>query len=348
MERDSLKRTQVIISTMNNMVRSSGDALSSGDTTFPFYRFDTVIVDTDYFEKYSATLSADDNKFRLDKVGAISLDGLFVPYSTYPDHTGLLPKFTTPTDTGSVNVNSLNPFNPNKIFGSGTKNLGATDSGTYNSNVWSSGGHGITAAMTLSPYRTESTMDNGVHSVTNFFDADYYTRKKTELLDVRGIAFRNPLIISGPGYDTSGEPVPTGVGGIMHPQAYSNPSLWKTGPLDVRWDAERAVWASPPGGVQIIRFELIAPIQCSLCQASATVKSRPPGVSRVYGESSSGTVTVYDLMNGLLAEPQADLIGRRGYAVLLDWDSEECAIDPSLTKKWEIMSLMCAEEPCDD
>lgn len=245
-ERDLIKGTQFIISTMIDNVRSTGDVMSTGQVTYGFSRFDTAIVDAEYFEKYTQLISASGNREMLNRVGAVSLDGLYVPYSTSPYHSGSLPHFETPTDTGDgvINVYSLNPFNPSNIFGTGEINSGTVDTGSYNDSVWASGGHNITAALVANYYATDSTMEDKVHPVANFFDADYYYRKKTELLDIRSVAHRTPLILSGPGYDTSGNPVPTGESGVMHPQAYSDPSLWKTGPLDVRWDQSRAVWSA--------------------------------------------------------------------------------------------------------
>lgn len=246
MERDLIKGTQFIISTTIDNVRSTGDVMSSGETTYDFSRFDTIIVDAEYFEKYTQLISASGNRHMLNRVGAVSMDGLYVPYSTSPYHTGSLPHFEVPTDIGAdvINVYALNPFNPSNIFGTGVVSTGVVDTGTYNTGVWASGGHNITAALVNNPSSTNITMETGVHPVSSFFDADFYFRKKTELLDVRSVAHRAPLVLSGPGYDIDGNPVPTGSGGGMHPQAYSNPSLWKTGPLDVRWDQSRAVWTA--------------------------------------------------------------------------------------------------------
>jgi hypothetical protein len=246
MERDLIKGTQFIISTTIDNVRSTGDVMSSGETTYDFSRFDTIIVDAEYFEKYTQLISASGNRDMLNRVGAVSMDGLYVPYSTSPYHTGSLPHFEVPTDIGQdvINVYALNPFNPSNIFGTGVVSTGVVDTGTYNTGVWASGGHNITAALVNNPSSTNISMETGVHPVSSFFDADFYFRKKTELLDVRSVAHRAPLILSGPGYDIDGNPVPTGSGGGMHPQAYSNPSLWKTGPLDVRWDQSRAVWTA--------------------------------------------------------------------------------------------------------
>lgn len=105
------------------------------------------------------------------------------------------------------------------------------------------------------------------------------------------------------------------------------------------------------GGVQGIRFQLTE-VFCELCQATARVLSRPPGIARVYGEDLYGYVTVFDLSRGWLREPDIDLvdpvtgIGRVGHALLLEWETEECAINPDLAVKWEIISLVPLDEGC--
>lgn len=245
-KRDMISSPQFIISAAKQFVRSTGNLLDAASEKHSFSYYCNNIVDTEYFRQYTTLLAASGNADSLINVGAISLDGLYVGYSTYPEYTGLLPHFESPTDTGAntINVNSLNPFNPSNVFGTGVNNTGLVDSGTYNPSGWAAGGHNILASMTASRIASTGSLESGVHSVSNYFDADFYYRKKTELLDIRSVAHRAPLILSGPGYDIDGNPVPTGSGGGMHPQAYSNPALWKTGPLDVRWDQSRAVWSA--------------------------------------------------------------------------------------------------------
>jgi hypothetical protein len=90
-------------------------------------------------------------------------------------------------------------------------------------------------------------------------------------------------------------------------------------------------------GVLSIRFQIIS-VFCETCQATAQVMSRPPGMSSVPQEDSYGQLRVYDL-HGWLQEPDLDLEGRYGSATLRTWDTEACAIDPSLHTKWEIDSI---------
>ena len=85
--------------------------------------------------------------------------------------------------------------------------------------------------------------------------------------DYRAIALRGPLILSGWGYDLDGKPVPGAAGNKQKflDDWLRKPNTWKTGPLDVRWDNERGVWAPPPS------FKLLN-AKCCECVGPATTK----------------------------------------------------------------------------
>jgi hypothetical protein len=188
-------------------------------------------------------------------------------------------------------------------------------------------------------------MEDKVHPVTNFFDADYYYRKKTELLDIRSVAHRAPLILSGPGYDTSGNPVPTGESGVMHPQAYSDPSLWKTGPLDVRWDDAKKLWIASGGASDgIIQFQptdICEGIGLSCDCVTAVVLTSSCGSSMNPGDE----VQVWDQSRGWFEMPQALLFNSVGWAHKvkiteversgLPFDIGDC--------RWVVTSMDCIE-----
>jgi len=65
--------------------------------------------------------------------------------------------------------------------------------------------------------------------------------------DYRVLALKGPVIISQWGYDTDGKPVPNSGDYTDYFESgfLQNPSGWKTGPLDVRWDDTRKVWTFP-------------------------------------------------------------------------------------------------------
>lgn len=64
----------------------------------------------------------------------------------------------------------------------------------------------------------------------------------------RGIALKGPLVITGWGYDTNGKPVPNenpSTPTTSFLDSYlTKADMWKTGPVDLRWDNDRKVWAA--------------------------------------------------------------------------------------------------------
>ena len=92
---------------------------------------------------------------------------------------------------------------------------------------------------------------------------------------VRPACIRGPLIVSGWGYDVDGLPVPIERGGVdsngnpvdadlENPDSrnfnYYTPierRLWKTGPVDLRWDYQRKVWV---GGAEFIEGIMYTPL----------------------------------------------------------------------------------------
>lgn len=233
---------QIIVSVVSEIPRSTGDFFAGATSTI-VNTINTTIVNEEEFYTLANTLMA--NSGTRDRVGAMSLDGLFVPYTTYFEDTGVLPKLTKPTVTGVTSI-TLNPFNPNYLFGTGNNPNGVADTGNFNRLNWNRYGHAINNAMTLNKNATQSAISSGIYPATTHFGADYYTRGKVELVNVRSMALRSPLILSGWGVDTNGVPVP-GSGGAYSNNFLWDTSLWKTGPLDVRWDDARGVWTMPSG-----------------------------------------------------------------------------------------------------
>jgi hypothetical protein len=114
-------------------------------------------------------------------------------------------------------------------------------------------------------------INNGIDSVEDF------NLKKLDQMptSVRPAVFKGPLLLSGWGYDVDGLPVPIERGGI---DANGNPvdpdienpdsrnfnyytpierRLWKTGPVDLRWDYQRKVWV---GGAEFIEGVMYTPL----------------------------------------------------------------------------------------
>lgn len=120
------------------------------------------------------------------------------------------------------------------------------------------------------------------------------------------------------------------------------------------------------GGSQIIRFALVD-VTCSTCWAEGEVLSRPPGIGSVMHERDFTTyiygdpvvvrsVPLFDrALCNILYEPREDLIGRTGYAVLLDGANTAAGCEPELgigidieytLVRWEILTLCGSWDVC--
>lgn len=137
----------------------------------------------------------------------MSFDGMFAPYTTHP---------------GSSDYSSHLPR-----FESPAE--GASSPTSVDLNPYGDGG--IAFAMPES----EKIPDNMSTEITNYDG------------DVKGIGLKAPVVVTGWGYDTNGNPVPTGVDGGFITNYKKRADLWKTGPLDIRWDDTRKVWSAGGG-----------------------------------------------------------------------------------------------------
>ena len=206
-----------------------------------YYEIKTYTVGMWDLDSLSEMMSSSFNENNSDEqynIGAISLDGLYIPYTTASGGNSLLPHFeyTEETSDGDIDSRTLNPFNPlNKIPSSGVES-GHAGSG-YPSGIegyWLKYGHNIALALS-----SDLLSDSGLHDFN--FEEDYTYRGKVETTGIRSVALRGPLVIGGWGFDTDGNPVPAS-GDNIHPEAFWNPNLWKVGPVDLRWDNDRNVW----------------------------------------------------------------------------------------------------------
>ncbi len=141
-----------------------------------------------------------------------------------------------------ITIKTLNPFK---------KKEGVGIYGFDNMNDSDSGRHDIDFVVRGDTWPTEVNL-----SSPNFPDTNY-----------RSISLRGPLILTGWGFDLDGKPVPAKPGNkaAFDDDWLTKPHDWKTGPLDVRWDNERGVWAPPPS------FKLLN-AKCCECVGPATSK----------------------------------------------------------------------------
>lgn len=195
-----------------------------------------------------------------DKKAGASFDSIYSPYSTFfSNEDDGLPHFERPSSTGTpsnpANSYTLNPFNPNNELSlyyapSGsdlwTHSLAKTGAPTAaelakenSPSGWLQYGHGLEF----------STVGSGVYDdgPTDYnFQKDFFRRGKVEVEHIRSVGLRSPMVLTGWGFDVNDNPVPADTGDptAFASGAFRDPSNWKSGPLDVRWDDDRKVWAA--------------------------------------------------------------------------------------------------------
>ena len=78
-----------------------------------------------------------------------------------------------------------------------------------------------------------------------------------DIKEFRTMGFRGPMILSGYGYDICDQPVPNDGNDSFNTEVSQNRKLYKTGPIDLKWDDDRKVWGS---GVHIVEGILLSNI----------------------------------------------------------------------------------------
>jgi hypothetical protein len=252
----------LLVGEIVDTVRGSGNVSSSGnELTDAFPTTGTVVQQASVammsirdfrrmagkFAVPSGEHTDSGRKHPWNSIGAVSLDALFTPFTNA--HTGhFLPHFENPSSTETATSLTLDPFNP--------LNLLSNEGKTYtDTEKWQSRGHNIGLALNYNPYDSGNDGQGGYVGTTGSyptgvgkpvdlsFEKDHFARAKAEVAGIRSVGFRSPMVLSGWGYDTEGNPVPySGDQKELHPEATWNPNLWKTGPVDLRWDDDRKVW----------------------------------------------------------------------------------------------------------
>jgi hypothetical protein len=159
--------------------------------------------------------------------------------------------------------------------------------------------------------------------------------------EVRTFGLRGPLLLSGWGYDIMGHPVPGKKDGEFEPpNPAENRSSWKTGPVDLKWDDERQVWA---GGLQFIEGILETEIK--------------PATDAVDTPDTTGTMKVYRRTNkgaGLqgFEWTDEDKYGQYGTITLTNRDPS-LTVDPAaanykiyvmavrINQEWRVVYVSC-------
>lgn len=163
-----------------------------------------------------------------DSGGLIGLDGFFSPYYIGVNHDThqSLPSWGNGSGF-AISAYSLNPFNPNHMF------QNETGVNKFNSSGFFESGHNISFLNTFSGVGNYTSADLNAYKEIAYDNRPDYSK-------IKSVALRSPVIIAGWGYDIHNNMVPA-----MESGALREPSLWRVGPLDVRWDEERGVWGGP-------------------------------------------------------------------------------------------------------
>lgn len=269
------------------------------------------------FEEKLNEVDASGQNLYLKKAGA-SFDSVYSPYSTYFGSISGLPSFEVPTNKNQPNSLTLNPFNPNNSLSlyyaeSGgtlwTNSLADTGSPTAaelaksrNPSGWLESGHTISWAVV-------GTGDqSSLHFETSFTEN---SGTNVEVENIRAVGLRSPLVVTGWGFDTNGNPVPadTGDNTKFASGAFSDISNWKSGPVDLRWDDERKVWAAGGGNTEIMKF---------------TVDEVPPQI----GQNATACEFVNVTVNDIGCSSSVNAIGDTGVKV---YDDDLCFFNLPVT-----------------
>ena len=118
--------------------------------------------------------------------------------------------------------------------------------------------------------------------------------------EVRTYGLTGPLLMSGWGYDVVGYPVPGDGAGFFTPSPAENRANWKTGPIDLKWDTERKVWAGGPEFLEGILTKAVKPAQ----------STKPEDADK------PGNVHITPDLSGVMAIRRQTAVG---------WDQNGCA-----------------------
>lgn len=271
----------------------------------------------------------------IDNIGMVSMDSLFCPYvigMNWEDHLSL-PHWEEPL-SGTVTATDLNPFNPA---------MGMTSATAF-----------YNTGPNLAIYNSVETLGEG-----DFCQFKNVNENELRLNSVKGVGFKNPIIITGWGYDTNGKPVPAD---SVDPDAFAadafrNPAKWKSGPLDVKWDDDRKVWTGGGAVVTKIRFKIVSSDPTTFT-ALADILAWDAGFGINEVPYQLGTpelpirvVEVCDPAGCFLNEPAEDLFDRAGWAMLMDapYTAGGAACREGygpFPPVWEVIQLCCRPYSC--
>jgi hypothetical protein len=124
-------------------------------------------------------------------------------------------------------------------------------------------------STTLNPYYTLG-VNMDYSTVCHDSDPKNLSPAKKQYKDIgqfRTMGLKGPILLSGFGYDLCDQPVPGDGNGEFDKEVAQNRTLYKSGPVDLKWDDERKVWA---GGLHIVEGILTSNITAPSSSSSPT------------------------------------------------------------------------------
>jgi hypothetical protein len=277
----------------------------------------------------------------IDNIGMVSMDSLFCPYvigMNWEDHLSL-PHWEEPAISGVVTATNLNPFNPAMAMTSAAV--------FYNT------------GPNLGIYNSIETLGEG-----DFCQFKNVNENELRLNSIKGVGLKAPIILTGWGYDTSDKPVPADSGNpdVFASGAFRDPSLWKSGPLDVRWDDDKKVWKASGGAGEFISF-VVDNVSDGIGETSAGCNYVLATVTDIGHQTTAASigdtgVKIFDEDFCYFNLPIPVLIGIKGKAIAYRNTYASSGVSPSggscITQdiidrsyRWVVTGLCCGEEVFD-
>jgi hypothetical protein len=278
----------VLIAEISHTLRAQGKACATG--LIPDDSEDSPIVGGIYREipqsqvglmDYGSFLSVADgfldtgsDRSPWNLVSAVSLDTIFCPYNNLADSGRVgpyMPYWTDPENINEIgNSITLNPFDPfGKLLSIDPTVSGIPKTGMpIDQDIWFASGHNLSYALYYNPLDSGINGSGGYVGISGYypsgsgspvdfyFEKDHYARHTVERKGIRGVGFKGPMVLTGWGFDVIGNPVPSSPYDqkVLHSEASWNTHLWKSGPVDLRWDNERGVWAGADTKLFLVKF----------------------------------------------------------------------------------------------
>lgn len=174
-----------------------------------------------------------------------------------------------------------------------------------------------------------------------------------EAKSVSGVGLRMPAILSGWGYDLADNPAPNPNQLLSEPENekfepdfQNDRSLWKSGPVDLKWDAERMVWSGGPQIVAGIVQGAVEPAKSPCCPSSFKVKVLRLGPTSVEFANLGDVESMRGISN-CDVEESITVMNRDPSLYQAAQENMIFCIAIRLNYEWLPLWIGCPEEPCD-